>query len=240
MNVSSNKVISENRKLLQNPYAYLNGEGEYEAILTSNLSQINSKFSRLTPDIIRGHALRKRKEKHEYCYSFSEIENIARKLQIALWKLKANGDSSNSTINPVEVLDAAHAIRNIGYDYQLAESLGQFSLHGKLMEVAGIIDNHTRNVKISRKFQTNVRNFTAAHELGHAILHDARGLHRDRPLDGTSIGESREAIELEADKFACYFLMPRKLIRSRFKQLFCTEKFLINDDTLFALAGRNP
>jgi hypothetical protein len=240
MNKSLNEIISESRRLLQNPYAYLNGEGCYEAVIVPRFREIKSDPIVFSPDLIRGCSLRSRKGRHELRYSFVDIEQNAKNLQNTLWKHRRNIWSNDVPSNPLDILDPALAIKSIGYDYDLSESLGQFSLSGKLMEVAGVIDSSTKEVKISRQFQPTIRNFTTAHELGHAILHDAKGLHRDRPLDGTMIGESREALELEADKFATYFLMPSKLIRSRFNQFFCTSQFLLTEETLFALtAGKS-
>lgn len=234
MKKSLNEIISESRYLLHNPYAYLNEDGGYEAIIDP-LNKNKSDPITFSPDFIRGHALKNQKERHERSYSFSEIEQIVKNLQNKLWKHRRSIWTGVIPSNPIDILDPVIAIRTIGYDYDLSESLGQIFISGKLMEVAGVINNSANEIKISRQFQPTIRNFTAAHELGHAILHDANGLHRDRPLDGTSVGEPREALELEADKFASYFLMPSKLIRSRFEQFFCTSQFLITEETLFAL-----
>ena len=103
------------------------------------------------------------------------------------------------------------------------------------MEVAGTVDNKSKQIQISKQFPPNTQRFTAAHELGHSLLHDASGLHRDRPLDGSKIEGVRNLVEIQADKFAIYFLMPEKLVRAIFKKLFYTEFFELNDDTYFAL-----
>jgi len=60
------------------------------------------------------------------------------------------------------------------------------------------------------------------------------GVHRDRPMDG--LKRSRDQVELEADKFATYFLMPEKLVRNRFSGLFGAEEFNLNEETAFALS----
>ena len=91
----------------------------------------------------------------------------------------------------------------------------------------------SKQVHISRQFTRDICSFTAAHELGHAMLHEAVALHRDRPLNGASI--SRDAIEFEADKFATFFLMPQKLVQDTFKRFFLTEKFSLDETTAFAI-----
>jgi hypothetical protein len=122
----------------------------------------------------------------------------------------------------------------LGYDCRLEETLGQFYSDGKLVEVAGTLRKRARQVRISRQFPHTVCNFTAAHELGHTLLHDTgTSLHRDRPLDGATL--SRTTVEIEADKFASFFLMPKKQVQSAFERFFRTDLFTLNENTTFAL-----
>ena len=104
-----------------------------------------------------------------------------------------------------------------------------------MIDCAGFIDKSKKYVGVSSQFPLPVRNFTTAHELGHALLHDIDSRHRDRALDGGSVPDTRDRIEVEADKFAAFFLMPEKLVRSEFRKRFLTEQFHISDETAFAL-----
>ncbi|HEY2911325.1 MAG TPA: ImmA/IrrE family metallo-endopeptidase [Gemmataceae bacterium] len=63
------------------------------------------------------------------------------------------------------------------------------------------------------------RRFTAAHELGHAVLHrDRMGRYRtDSSIDVTS--ESVDPIEREANRFAAELLMPEEVIHARASEL---------------------
>jgi len=63
------------------------------------------------------------------------------------------------------------------------------------------------------------RRFTAAHELGHAVLHrDRMGRYRaDSTIDVT--GESVDQIEREANRFAVELLMPEEVIHARASEL---------------------
>ena len=64
------------------------------------------------------------------------------------------------------------------------------------------------------------RRFTAAHELGHAVLHrDRMGRFRAdvQIVDGTE--EGIEEIEREANRFAAELLMPAEVIRAREQEL---------------------
>ena len=120
----------------------------------------------------------------------------------------------------------------------LDEDLGHYRTNGGEVEVAGFIDRTSKAVHVSNRFPANVRTFTAAHELAHAVLHQSgSSIHRDRPLDGAAI--SRDRVEFEADKFATYFLMPAKLLKSRFVAIFGTDCFALNEETAFALQGQS-
>jgi Zn-dependent peptidase ImmA (M78 family) len=106
--------------------------------------------------------------------------------------------------------------------------------------VAGVMDRSTKRVRISREFPVDIRNFTAAHELGHVRLaHEGIGLHRDRPQDGSGKDRARPVQEIEADKFASYFLMPGRLLKAAFIRSFETECFALTEATMFALAGND-
>lgn len=227
---SFDEKITSSRRLLLNPYAYLDGEGGFSATQNSSTVPGNASHA-ISPEMAGAYsslAQNRRKNRR----STNEVEQKAIRLQRQMWRDRAKIWSSPPS-NPMGILDPAVALGLIGYDYALVETLGQYYHDGKQIEVAGVIDNSANSVRISRKFLPNIRNFTAAHELGHALLHEASGLHRDKPIDGSTI--SRNEIEFEADKFASYFLMPSKHIKKCFQQAFVTDSFFLNEDTSFAL-----
>jgi hypothetical protein len=230
--VPSADRIAESRRLLQDPYAHLNEFGDFSA--ADDSKHIQPDVSRVLPQLVEeryASLLRNKRENHRY--SGAEIEAKAIDLQRYIWQDRRQIWLDAVPPNPIDMLDPAIAFKLIDFDYDLDESLGYFNSDGRQIEVAGIIDDSIKQVRISRRFPNEVRNFTAAHELGHALLHDARGLHRDRSLDGTRT--SREPIEFEADKFASYFLMPEKLVKASFKMYFGTDNFVLNEGTSFAL-----
>lgn len=209
--------LRRSRELLQNPYAYLDGEGKFVAI---ELPENTGRRKRRLAD--------------------SQIEDAARNIQIQLWKQRMSIWPDRRDLKPDNVLDPIEALRWLGYDCDLDESLERFRSKGKSIEVAGIMDRAGKQVRISREFPLNIRNFTAAHELGHiALAHEGSGLHRDRPQDGSGKDTSRPDQEIEADKFATYFLMPEKLVRNAFKRLFGTDCFSLTEATMFALSGND-
>ena len=167
-------------------------------------------------------------------YSYADIEVRAIELQRMMWQDQNAIWANSRPTNPIDILDPAVAFQLAGFDFGIAESLGQYFIDNRQVEIAGLIDDSSMEVRISRKFPIDVQNFTAAHELGHALLHDARGLHRDRPLDGSSM--PKDPVETEANKFASCFLMPAKLVRQIFERLFGTDCFVLDEDTRFALS----
>lgn len=48
---------------------------------------------------------------------------------------------------------------------------------------------------------------------------------------------STERVEVEANKFATLFLMPERLVRATFTELFQAKEFELSDEFAFALAG---
>lgn len=167
--------------------------------------------------------------------TYAEIEQIATQLQNCLWKYRGAIWKTSAPDDPLDIIEPRRALKAIGYEVNELPSLGRHEIQNGIYEIAGLIDNRNRIVLISGQFPPDVRNFTMAHELGHALLHDRTILHRDRALNGGSISEPRSPEELQADKFASFFLMPRKQVTRVFRQLFGLKKFVINDDTVFAL-----
>lgn len=132
----------------------------------------------------------------------------------------------------VQLLNPEKAFYLLGYAYHEVDTLGEIEPG---VDVAGIIDKDKKEVFISRRYPVAVRNFTAAHELGHAIMHQQSGLHRDKPIDG-STGGQRDPFEKEADYFAACFLMPEKLVRAVFAERFPDE--VLNHEALRDLLNR--
>lgn len=216
--------IAASRKTLEDPYAYLDGDGGFSVM---GMDGVASVYRQEELGSTARHSTRADGKGRRY--TNKEIEAAATELQRRLWR---EHDGARPT-NPLDVLDIRKALHLVGYELTFESGLGYHP--GSHIEVAGLIDRDTKVVKASLQFLGPYQTFTLAHELGHAVLHpDGGGIHRDRPLDGVT--RSREAGELEADKFASYFLMPGKLLREYFNQRFGTKRFVLTDDTAFALS----
>lgn len=254
--------IVESRLLLQNPYAYLEGDGEYAATMAGatkpqKASSVgyqptyrtpggqNGDAPGTTPDFGHRTALRS-KEAWRSGSSLppDRLERVRRMVKATharIWKNRNEIWPSGLPADPVDMLDPAEALTNLGFRFELVDSLGQYRSSGLNFEVAGIVDPENRKVSVSRRLPFNTRQFTTAHELGHALLHPDLRMHRDRPIDGTrsSVG-TRDAFEEEADTFAALFLMPVNLLTRRFQERFLTVSFRLDEAALFALEPSDP
>lgn len=177
--------------------------------------------------------------RHKQSYTMQEIEDRARKLGVFMWQRQKDlGHSTETPADPIRLLDPEKALSLLGYSYELADTLGTINTNGITLEVAGILEAQPGRVRVSRQMQSEIRLFTAAHELGHVILHPhLREAHRDRPLDGSEV--SRDQTEREADRFAAAFLMPAKLVRSKFSKIFGSAPFHLSEATAFALLSKS-
>ncbi|SEO00777.1 Formiminotetrahydrofolate cyclodeaminase [bacterium A37T11] len=173
--------------------------------------------------------------------SNADVENYATQLQRLVWKHRDKIWSKNAPTNPLQILIPDVLFKKVlGYDYLYSNELGLNGNQTEMSEVAGIIDQQKKLVLISNDFSPQVMAFTAAHELGHAILHNQSVLHRDIPVDGGESKGRRNPQELQADKFASYFLMPRKQINEIFQTFFLTDKFVIDESNAFNLIQGSP
>lgn len=228
--------VTKNRVLLGNPYAHIEYLEEISKIAASRRVYENPWAHVEDLDELGGmNAPQRASWVVKSGYSLDEIEERARMLQLEIWQQRNDLWEGLTPSNPIEILDPELALKLIGYDCEVKETLGSFYSNNKMVEVAGIIDGPSKQVQISRQFPLNVRNFTLAHELGHAVLHKVGVMHRDRALDGEVL--SRDPFELEADKFATFFLMPKKLLTATFKHFFLSEEFKLNEATAHALGS---
>ena len=217
--LASPAQISADRLLLENQHAHVDGEGMFSALLPENTSTSSSRIDR-QPSNGRRH---------------DRIERAARDLQLLIWRHREELYPAGVPTDPVDLLDPAIAARMMGYSYEEVAGFGR-SARNIDMEVAGELDRRAKCIRISAQFPRHIQRFTAAHELGHARLHNELRMHRDRPIGAPrQSSETRDKQESEADKFAASFLMPEKLVRKRFQQFFFCKKFVFDDNTIFAL-----
>jgi len=166
-------------------------------------------------------------ETNDY-YEDSYIEDKALKLQNIILRysdviLKKTTTSSLEALRPDKVFTKA-----LGYQLHAMDD-------DEYAETAGIIDQEDKVVYISNRFSLGEQNFTAAHELGHALFHRKAVYHRDRLFNNSA---KRSPVEFQADKFAAYFLMPTLEVQQAFFQRFSTYRFIIDENTALQLGDK--
>lgn len=81
-------------------------------------------------------------------------------------------------------------------------------------------------IAVPARFPYVTQRFTAAHELGHYVLHPGIGdsvVHRDRPVNGAP-SAGRPPVAREAGYFAACLLMPRGLVEQEFIKRFGSRR----------------
>ncbi|MCL1569852.1 ImmA/IrrE family metallo-endopeptidase [Xanthomonas nasturtii] len=215
--------VSASRILLGNQYAHIEElEGAWE------LAHYQNPYRYADRDVGRRVNVDK-------SHNDDSIKLAVRALHRDLWN-RRNEFGLGSRHRPIDLLRPELAAKILGYEFQEVPSLGWMMQGRRQIAVAGLIDQASRTIKLARDIEPSVARFTAAHEIGHAVLHPhLSGLHRDRPLKGAKIG--RNPVEREADAFATIFLMPERLVCEEFGWRFLGP-FALNEQTSFALMGR--
>lgn len=164
----------------------------------------------------------------------ADIELEARKL---LAKIEGHAKFiwPNTPPSRLQMCDPVAACELLGLQYLPDQHLGSYGGTA----TAGLLDRRNRAVLLSYKQTFEALRFTAAHEVGHYILHPQQVLFRDRSLSEPG-GAGRPRVEQEADYFAACFLAPPKLLRSAFKARFESPVPLINTGAVcFNLSQQN-
>jgi hypothetical protein len=92
---------------------------------------------------------------------------------------------------------------------------------GLRIEIAGMVERQDKRITVARRLSPEIWRFTAAHEIGHYLLHRQCSSYRDSPATDAEIrNERRSPFEKEADRFAAELLMPTRLLRQLFSRMF--------------------
>ena len=124
-----------------------------------------------------------------------------------------------------------------GYKYEIFPTIDAWP-PGQSAPIGGMVDPPRKLIAVSEQWGPEYMRFTGAHELGHVYLHQPTMQMRDAPIDGSQPAHAPE--EREANWFATDFLMPRKLVRARFEDIFGTPPLTVNDHMAFHLDRQNP
>lgn len=102
-----------------------------------------------------------------------------------------------------------------------------------------LVENGVATIAINEDHHPNRQRFTAAHELGHYILHSEG---RDRFFvdkayyRGKTASEGTDSTEIEANRFAASLLMPEALVRERAQRVELTDVEIYRLSSLFQVS----
>lgn len=170
----------------------------------------------------------------------TDIELASRELQRGIWGQRETL-IPGSVLSVRDVVTPSIAALYLGLDYQEYPDLGNFGYRGERFSIAGLIDRNKKKIAVSTRFSDGTVRFTAAHEIGHWVLHPGEvHLHRDRPIGGIT-SQGRSELERDADYFAACFLIPKKQLVHSMQLLFGAKlPFRIDEAAAFHLSPHDP
>lgn len=103
--------------------------------------------------------------------------------------------------------------------HELAENYGLtvFKAAFDDKEIAGYIDFDKQRIVVNKEDAVGRQNFSIAHELGHWIMHYNEvkaGENNIRVVYRRPIGGEKEPLEIEANAFAAYLLVPEEMLKT--------------------------
>lgn len=162
-----------------------------------------------------------------------------RNTQISLFK--DSGIDKNDFKRLIHLLAPEMLADYLGLEYHEVEKI---PTNDCTMEVAGLLDRENKTIYVSKEFPAEQRRLTGMHELVHWMLHENSGLdlmHRDRPISYLPKEGSVDRIEWEATNVACQYLMPKKMVKRKFSEIFDLprEKPLVFDENVAFFLNEN-
>lgn len=148
--------------------------------------------------------------------------------------------------NLVQRLLAEHRVRSAPVDVaEIAKALGvEVREEPADDDLSGFLyRDRKRNliiIGVNAEQHPNRRNFTAAHELGHYLLHDFDDVHVDRHfkvwLRSEASSQGTDVEEKEANLFAAELLMPAEFLAREVEEIGTID--LLDEDVLQELAAK--
>ncbi len=146
------------------------------------------------------------------------IEEAARKVLVEIWE-RRSALTGRVDPQPIDLLEPKYAAQVLGIEFIQVETLSTFT--GAGFEATGFLDREGNRIAVADRFGHEVARFTGGHEIGHWVLHPDAVMLRERPIKGLAPADHRRSLrEQEADSFAGYFLMPRKVVEEQFRMRF--------------------
>lgn len=172
------------------------------------------------------------------------IEEKARQLLFRYWKqeqARLGKDIDPKSLLPIDV--ASIARKTLGL-----EVLDSWDVSSDLTtppdrrNLAGWVDRSKRKIVVAQELPPEVKRFTLAHEVGHHLTHSNVVQFREDPRTDNAIrGEQKSALEREADMFAGFLTMPRKLVVHYYQRMFGSsiDGANMTENQAYAVLGEN-
>lgn len=140
----------------------------------------------------------------------------------------------------MELLEPKIICQTLGIHYEEHPTIAH--AFGPRRKIGGLLDRQTGKIAVSMEFPVETMRFTAAHEIGHWLMHPGEIMHRDMPIDTHTPGDSpaTRIEETQADHFAACLLMPRKLVKQAFQARFGAPPVRFTEAVAFALCAHDP
>jgi hypothetical protein len=166
------------------------------------------------------------------------VEKKARALLADIFRHER--DTRPGVLAPMQMIEPECVAAFLGYDFAYVSTLGSWGSGRSRFEIAGLVDQQRRIIRISENFPRQVGRFTAAHEIGHiALCHPGMVIHRDRPVYDIA-GVGQDPHEREANYFAACLLAPRRLLEDEYQKRFDIGPPLpLTDAIAFNLCGQS-
>jgi Zn-dependent peptidase ImmA (M78 family) len=172
------------------------------------------------------------------------IEEKARQLLFRYWKqekARLGKYIDPKSLLPMDVMTIAK--KTLGLEvfesWDAASDLNATTTHANL---AGWVDRSKKKIVVARELPPELGRFTLAHEVGHFLLHPNVVQFRDDPRTDLALRDERKSpLERQADLFAGFLTMPRKLVVDFYERMFGSpiEGANLNENQAYAVLGEN-
>jgi hypothetical protein len=175
----------------------------------------------------------------------NSIEGKARLVLLRYWKqeqVRLGRYIDPKSLLPMNVMTIAR--KTLGLDVVESWDVGSDLTAAMLTRtnLAGWVDRSKKKIVVARELPPELGRFTLAHEVGHFLLHPNVVQFRDDPRTDLALREEHKSpLERQADLFAGFLTMPRKLVVHFYERMFGSpiDGASLTEDQAYAVLGEN-
>jgi Zn-dependent peptidase ImmA (M78 family) len=161
-----------------------------------------------------------------------------------LWQLEKSRRGPNLRFRQLLPLQPKQIVTELlSLQYDEPEEIGDLRIGTLRVKLAGLLDRDKSLIAVSARLNPDIKRFTAAHEIGHFVLHrEITSLREDPRTDAALRAPLRSVREREADLFAAHVLMPPRFFNQVFSNLWGDDDIdcdhLNDDDAYYLTQGK--